>query len=202
MFQDNLNKAPSSEPYPHSDLHSNRAPSISGTLYNRCIVNNGENSTGSRLNRLTPYILCAASRLIKRNQMAPLKVKCRDGQMDHIPTGASSSPVPNRKVHTKQYCRTREYTEQIDYEQCYCDMDDFERDKLNSEKNKTDCEIRYLLGHLIKRQEFEDQCNRRIHEWRLLSMFIDKVLFWIFMLTTLATSVIFLVIIPIQRRGL
>lgn len=63
-------------------------------------------------------------------------------------------------------------------------------------------EVKRMLRYVRHRQDMEDATNRRIHEWRLLSMFIDKILFWIFLVVTLATSIIFLVVIPIQRRGI
>lgn len=64
-----------------------------------------------------------------------------------------------------------------------------------------DQELIQMLRYLMHRQEIDDNINRRLHEWRLFSMFIDKVLFWIFTFTTIVTSVVFLLIIPVKRRG-
>lgn len=64
-----------------------------------------------------------------------------------------------------------------------------------------DQELIQMLRYLMHRQEIDDNINRRLHEWRLFSMFIDKVLFWIFTITTIVTSVVFLLIIPVKRRG-
>lgn len=47
----------------------------------------------------------------------------------------------------------------------------------------------------------QDQHNKMVHEWRLLALAIDKVLFWVFLVITVISSLAFLVIIPIQRRG-
>ncbi|XP_053210703.1 neuronal acetylcholine receptor subunit alpha-9-II-like isoform X2 [Panonychus citri] len=62
-------------------------------------------------------------------------------------------------------------------------------------------EIVKILKYLLWRQEQEDRHNKVIHEWRLLAQAIDKILFWIFLAITLTSSISFLVIIPIQRRG-
>nr|XP_027196944.1 acetylcholine receptor subunit alpha-type acr-16-like [Dermatophagoides pteronyssinus] len=62
-------------------------------------------------------------------------------------------------------------------------------------------ELIKMVRYLIHRQEVDDNIGRRIHEWRLLSMYLDKILFWIFTITTVVTSIIFLLIIPIKRRG-
>lgn len=64
-----------------------------------------------------------------------------------------------------------------------------------------DNELIGLIHNLRRRQNMEDAHNRRMHEWRLLSMFIDKILFWIFTTVTVAISVTFLLIIPMQRRN-
>ncbi|CAG2177461.1 unnamed protein product, partial [Oppiella nova] len=62
-------------------------------------------------------------------------------------------------------------------------------------------ELTQILNYLLWRQEIEDNYNRMVHEWRLLALVIDKVLFWVFFVITLLSSLSFLVIIPIQRRG-
>ncbi|XP_015790530.1 acetylcholine receptor subunit alpha-type acr-16 [Tetranychus urticae] len=62
-------------------------------------------------------------------------------------------------------------------------------------------EIVKILKYLLWRQELEDHHNRVVHEWRLLALAIDKILFWVFLAITLTSSLSFLVIIPIQRRG-
>ena len=62
-------------------------------------------------------------------------------------------------------------------------------------------EIVKILRYLLWRQEQEDQYNKIIHDCRLLAQAIDKILFWIFLAITLTSSISFLVIIPIQRRG-
>lgn len=62
-------------------------------------------------------------------------------------------------------------------------------------------EMLKILRYLIWRQDLEDQHNRIVHEWRLLALAIDKVLFWVFLVITVISSLSFLVIIPIQRRG-
>ncbi|RWS02706.1 ligand-gated ion channel subunit-like protein [Dinothrombium tinctorium] len=73
----------------------------------------------------------------------------------------------------------------------------------NSSKEKTTPqeEMLRILRYLIWRQEIEDKHNKMVHEWRLLALAIDKVLFWVFLVITVTSSLSFLVIIPVQRRG-
>ncbi len=70
-----------------------------------------------------------------------------------------------------------------------------------SAKMSSQEELSQILKYLLWRQEIEDQHNRMVHEWRLLALAVDKVLFWVFLIITLVSSLSFLVIIPIQRRG-
>ena len=62
-------------------------------------------------------------------------------------------------------------------------------------------EMLKILRYLVWRQQLEDAHNKMVHEWRLLALAIDKVLFWVFLVITVISSLSFLVIIPIQRRG-
>lgn len=64
-----------------------------------------------------------------------------------------------------------------------------------------DDEMLKILRYLMWRQQLEDQHNKMVHEWRLLALAIDKILFWVFLVITVVSSLSFLVIIPIQRRG-
>ncbi len=70
-----------------------------------------------------------------------------------------------------------------------------------SAKMSSQEELTQILRYLLWRQEIEDQHNRMVHEWRLLALVVDKVLFWVFLIVTFVSSLSFLVIIPIQRRG-
>jgi len=70
-----------------------------------------------------------------------------------------------------------------------------------SAKMSSQEELSQILRYLLWRQEIEDHHNRMVHEWRLLALIIDKVLFWVFLIITFVSSLSFLVIIPIQRRG-
>ncbi|RWS26207.1 nicotinic acetylcholine receptor alpha 5 subunit-like protein [Leptotrombidium deliense] len=69
------------------------------------------------------------------------------------------------------------------------------------EKTSPQEEMLRILRYLLWRQELEDKHNKMVHEWRLLALAIDKVLFWVFLVITVTSSLSFLVIIPVQRRG-
>ncbi|GIZ04007.1 uncharacterized protein CEXT_456721 [Caerostris extrusa] len=50
--------------------------------------------------------------------------------------------------------------------------------------------------------EQEDYRIRVVDEWRQMALVIDRILFWIFFVVTLVSSLSFLVIVPLHRRGL
>lgn len=70
-----------------------------------------------------------------------------------------------------------------------------------AESSQPEDELLKIMRYLMWRQQLEDQHNKMVHEWRLLALAIDKVLFWVFLVITVVSSLSFLVIIPIQRRG-
>ena len=79
-----------------------------------------------------------------------------------------------------------------------------EEDENSEEKSKSDpamMEMLKILQNLVRRQNLEDEHNRAVHDWRLLALAVDRVLFWIILVITVISSVSFLVIIPIQKRG-
>lgn len=63
-------------------------------------------------------------------------------------------------------------------------------------------EMLRILRFMIRKQEADELQAQRVMEWRLLALAIDKILFWVFLSVTLASSTLFLLYIPIQRRGL
>ncbi|CAG2166859.1 unnamed protein product [Oppiella nova] len=69
---------------------------------------------------------------------------------------------------------------------------------LQAHEELLDIICRYLLWE----SELKGAESDVIHEWRLLALFIDRILFWIFFIITFCSSVMFLVVIPIKQRGL
>ena len=55
--------------------------------------------------------------------------------------------------------------------------------------------------YLLWKSELKNTDSLVIHEWRVLALFIDRILFWIFFIIIFSSSLMFLVIIPIQQRG-
>lgn len=63
-------------------------------------------------------------------------------------------------------------------------------------------EILRTLRYILQRQEQEDHRIRVVNEWRQIALVIDRILFWIFFVVTVVSSLSFLVIVPLHRRGL
>ncbi|CAG2113693.1 unnamed protein product, partial [Medioppia subpectinata] len=57
-----------------------------------------------------------------------------------------------------------------------------------------------ICRYLMWENELKEHESSVIHEWRLLALFIDRILFWIFFIITFCSSVMFLVVIPIKQR--
>ncbi|GFQ94997.1 neuronal acetylcholine receptor subunit alpha-6 [Trichonephila clavata] len=71
-----------------------------------------------------------------------------------------------------------------------------------SSGTKIQAEILRTLQYLLYRQEQEDYRVRVVNEWRQMALVIDRILFWIFFVVTVVSSLSFLVIVPLHRRGL
>lgn len=71
-----------------------------------------------------------------------------------------------------------------------------------SSSTRIQAEILRTLQYLLQRQELEDHRIRVVNEWRQMALVLDRVLFWIFFVVTVMSSLSFLVIVPLHRRGL
>lgn len=69
------------------------------------------------------------------------------------------------------------------------------------QQNKDQNSIYEVLYHTIndlnKRQTIEDFEKKIINEWRILALFVDRVLFWIFLVLTVVSTVSCLIIAPL-----
>lgn len=63
-------------------------------------------------------------------------------------------------------------------------------------------EVLRTLRYLMEKQQREEHLTRTVNEWRQMALVIDRTLFWFFLIITAVSSICFLVVIPIQRRGL
>ncbi len=52
------------------------------------------------------------------------------------------------------------------------------------------------LQVLIARQEHDDECQAMANEWRQLAQVIDRLLFWLFLVSTVVITLMLLIIIP------
>ncbi|XP_068215647.1 neuronal acetylcholine receptor subunit alpha-10-like [Palaemon carinicauda] len=62
-------------------------------------------------------------------------------------------------------------------------------------------EIMRTLKTLLSRHEREDADKKRLNEWRVIAITVDRILFWIFFIVTTVSSVVFLVILPVVKRS-
>lgn len=67
--------------------------------------------------------------------------------------------------------------------------------------NRAQEEIIRALRILLSRQEREEAEKKRLNEWRVIAIAVDRILFWIFFLITTVSSVVFLVILPVVKRA-
>ncbi|KAH6940067.1 hypothetical protein HPB50_024615 [Hyalomma asiaticum] len=63
-------------------------------------------------------------------------------------------------------------------------------------------EVLRTLRYLLEKQQREEHLTRTVNEWRQMALVIDRTLFWFFLIITAVSSICFLVVIPIQRRGM
>lgn len=62
-------------------------------------------------------------------------------------------------------------------------------------------EVIRTLQMLVSRQELEDECEDIANEWRQVAQVIDRLLFWIFFVATVAITFILLIFIPLIRHA-
>lgn len=67
--------------------------------------------------------------------------------------------------------------------------------------NRAQEEIIRALKILLSRQEREDAEKKRLNEWRVIAIAVDRILFWVFFIVTTVSSVVFLVILPVVKRS-
>ena len=61
--------------------------------------------------------------------------------------------------------------------------------------------LEIICKYLLWKNELKNTDSSVVHEWRMLALYIDRILFWIFFTIITSSSLMFLVIIPIQQRG-
>lgn len=62
-------------------------------------------------------------------------------------------------------------------------------------------EVIKTLLMLISRQELDDECESIANEWRQVAQVIDRLFFWLFLVATVAITVVLLIIIPLIRHA-
>jgi len=55
------------------------------------------------------------------------------------------------------------------------------------------------LRRIISRYDSDDADTQLLYEWRRLAVVVDKILFWIFLVATVGSTLLTLVVIPVAR---
>jgi len=55
------------------------------------------------------------------------------------------------------------------------------------------------LRRITARYDSDDAENQLLHEWRRLAAGVDRILFWVFLVATVGSTVLILVVIPVAR---
>ena len=55
------------------------------------------------------------------------------------------------------------------------------------------------LRRIVSRYDSDDAAAQLLYEWRRLAVVVDKILFWIFLVATVGSTLLILVVIPLAR---
>jgi len=55
------------------------------------------------------------------------------------------------------------------------------------------------LRRIISRYDSDDVAAQLLDEWRRLAVVVDKILFWVFLVATVGSTLVTLVVIPLAR---
>jgi len=55
------------------------------------------------------------------------------------------------------------------------------------------------LRRIMARYDSDDAEAQLLHEWRRLAVVVDQILFWVFLVATVSSTVLILVVIPVAR---
>lgn len=70
---------------------------------------------------------------------------------------------------------------------------------INVEKDSAQKRITKHLKILVEKQDYEDFHQDIVNEWRFVALVMDRFLFWVFLLASLISSIIILVIEPMRK---
>ena len=56
------------------------------------------------------------------------------------------------------------------------------------------------LNHLMEKQRLDEERNELINEWKLMALIMDRVLFWLFTLLTVLSTLLCLIVIPYLKN--
>ena len=70
---------------------------------------------------------------------------------------------------------------------------------LDPNPDETQDRINSYLKLLVEKQDLEERHQGIVNEWRLVAMIMDRVLFWVFLLAAILSSIKILIIMPMQN---
>ncbi|KAL3865419.1 hypothetical protein ACJMK2_042809 [Sinanodonta woodiana] len=65
--------------------------------------------------------------------------------------------------------------------------------------DETQEKITNHLKHLVSKQDYEEHHQDIVNEWRFVATIMDRFLFWIFLLASVLSSIVILVIVPMRK---
>ncbi|XP_054152689.1 neuronal acetylcholine receptor subunit alpha-10-like [Oppia nitens] len=128
-------------------------------------------------------------------------------------TGAGKTPVISDNHHHQQQQQHQQHVCCCSGSSCCCCCSDGDNKTACQQHRRHHCAnydklmtahedlIDTMCRYMLWKSELKAGDSAVIHEWRLLALFVDRILFWIFFIITFCSSVMFLVVIPIQQRG-
>ncbi|XP_052281224.1 neuronal acetylcholine receptor subunit alpha-3-like [Dreissena polymorpha] len=70
---------------------------------------------------------------------------------------------------------------------------------LEPNPDETQDRITVSLKQLVEKQDLEERHQDIVNEWRFVAMIMDRVLFWLFLLAAILSSIIILIIMPLRK---
>ncbi len=65
----------------------------------------------------------------------------------------------------------------------------------------TEVDLNAIIKLMQERQKTDDQVNEILKDWKMLAQKLDYFLFWVFLIVTSFTSLLFIFILPYHNRG-
>lgn len=115
----------------------------------------------------------------------------------------SQLPVPYSRDFRRDDMYLTTFFENVDGNNCNGNLPqnthNYHQKLVDVEREATHKRITKHLKVLVEKQDFEDHHQDIVHEWRFVALVMDRILFWVFLLASLISSVVILVIEPMRK---